>query len=107
MTSIPTVAPIATPATIPLLGNRGPKDGIRDPNSWTYGRNGKWAGHIVFGDGHVEYTEVFTPNGLFWEDRGQRLPDNLFRMEDGPGGIDVILAFTKEMTTDGPVLQYD
>jgi prepilin-type processing-associated H-X9-DG protein len=94
-------------STVPLVGNRGPKNGIHDASSYTYGRNGKWAGHIVFGDGHVEFVETFTPKGIFWEDHGQPLPDNLFRMESGPEGIDVVLAFTEAMTEEGPVLQYD
>ncbi len=94
-------------STVPLVGNRGPAEGIHDTSSYTYGRDGTWAGHIVFGDGHVEFVTTFTPNGLFWEDHGQRLPDNLFRMESGPDGVDVVLAFTSAMTEDGPVLQYD
>ena len=91
----------------PLLGNRGPKDGVANPDSWTYGRNGKWAGQIVFGDGHIEFVETFTVNGIFFESGGQLLPDNFFRMEQGADGLDVILSFTQEMTEDGPVLQFD
>ncbi len=91
----------------PLLSNRGPKDGVENPESWTYGRNGKWAGHVVFADGHVEFVETFTLNGIFFESGGQHLPDNLFRMEQGAEGLDVILSFTQEMTEDGPVLQFD
>ena len=91
----------------PLLGNRGPKDGVENLDSWTYGRNGKWAGQIVFGDGHVEFVETFTVNGIFFESGGQYLLDNFFRMEQGADGLDVILSFTQEMTEDGPVLQFD
>jgi prepilin-type processing-associated H-X9-DG protein len=87
-----------------LLGNRGPANGVEDPNSFTYGEDGRWRGHIVFGDGHVEFLEVFTPPGLVLETGA---PDNVFAMEEGPRGRDVILSFTLEMTDEGPVLQHD
>jgi len=91
----------------PLLGNRGPKDGIDDPNSWSYGRNGVWGGHIVFGDGHIEFLNTFTPGAVYREVDGMRESDNIFAMEDGPDGGDAILSFTKSMSDDGPELQYD
>jgi hypothetical protein len=92
---------------VPLLGNRGPADGVDDPGSYTYGLDGRWAGHVVFGDGHVEYIATFTLNSVFFDAGGQQQPDNLFRMDDGPDGADVILTFTKVMTEDGPVIQHD
>lgn len=92
----------------PLLGNRGPRDGVDNPQSYTYGRNGKWGGHIVFGDGHVEFVESFTPNGLtFRSSTGETLPDNIFKMDGKPNGSDAVLAFTKQMTKQGPTLQWD
>jgi hypothetical protein len=91
----------------PVLGNRGPADGIADPRSWTYGRDGQWAGHVVFGDGHVEFLQTFIPTGLSFDNGGQQQPDNIFRMEQGADGSDVILSFTKAMTGDGPQLQFD
>jgi hypothetical protein len=94
-------------SSTPLMGNRGPADGVDDPNSYTYGLDGRWAGQLVFGDGHVEYVETFTLNSLFYNAGGQRQPDNLFRMDDGPDGVDVILTFTESMTEDGPVIQFD
>ncbi len=92
---------------MPILGNRGPKDGVADPESWTYGRDGRWAGHLVFGDGHVEFIRTFTINSVFLKSGSSNQPDNLYRMEQGADGLDVILAFTKEMTENGPVLQFD
>ncbi len=91
----------------PLLGNRGPTGGVDDPGSYTYGRDGRWAGQVVFGDGHVEFIETFTLNSVFFDAGGQQQPDNLFRMDDGPDGADVILTFTKVMTEDGPIIQHD
>ncbi len=92
---------------IPLLGNRGPEDGVANPDSWTYNRDGRWAGHLVFGDGHVEFIRTFTINGIFLQTSGGNQPDNVFNMEQGADGSDVVLSFTKQMTADGPVLQYD
>jgi hypothetical protein len=94
-------------ARAPLVGNRGPKDGIDDPRSLTYGRQGVWGGHIAFADGHTDFTDSFTPSGVFFERGGETYADNIFAVEDGPGGRDAILSFTQEMTSDGPVLQFD
>ncbi len=91
----------------PLLGNRGPINGVDDSSSYTYGRNRKWGGHIVFGDGHVDFFESFFPAGLTYTQDGQLQHDNIFAMETGPTGSDAILSFTKQMTEDGPVLQHD
>lgn len=92
---------------MPIFGNRGPKDGIENPDSYTYGRNGRWGGHLAFGDGHTEFVETFTPSGLFLERDGRREQDNIFAMQDGAAGRDAIIAFTKAMSEDGPELQYD
>jgi len=94
-------------SNVPVLSTRGPKDGLDDPDSWTYGRDGSWAGHLVFGDGHVEYLTTFTPASVFYERNGQRYADNIFAIDDGIDGRDVIMTFTKEMTEDGPVIQHD
>lgn len=91
----------------PILGNRGPKDGIEDPMSYSYGRNGIWAGHMIFGDGSIDFIHTFTPGSVMFNDHGEMVPDNIFKIEDGPDGGDAILSFTKEMTEDGPVLQWD
>ncbi len=90
-----------------LLGNRGPKDGLDDPSSLTCGRDGRWAGNLVYGDGHVEFLDTFVPPGLAYGDGAERFPDNLFAMEEGPDGGDAILTFTKIMNRDGPVIQHD
>jgi hypothetical protein len=91
----------------PLLGNRGPKDGVDNPQSWSYGRNGAWGGHVVYGDGHIDFINTFKP-GLLYEaaDRTQA-EDNIFAMESGPEGGDAILSFTNKLDKNGPVLQHD
>ena len=91
----------------PLIGNRGPKDGIDNPQSLTYGRSGQWGAHVLFGDGHVEFINTFTPNGVVFIMRGETYQDNIYKMDDGPNGGDAVLAFTKQMTRQGPTLQWD
>jgi len=90
-----------------LVGNRGPKDGKEDPESYTYGRDGRWAGHIVLGDGHIEHLRSFVAGSVFYRGEGAARADNIFAVEDGLEGIDAILSFTKRMTEDGPELQHD
>lgn len=90
-----------------LAGNRGPKDGIDDPQSFTYGRSGQWGGHVLHGDGSINFHSTFTPEGLIYQRAGERHTDNLFAMDDGPDGVDAILSFTQEMTPEGPTLQHD
>jgi hypothetical protein len=81
----------------PLLGSRGPKDGVANPQSYTYGRDGTWGGYFVFGDGHVAFANTFTlPTG-----------DNVFAMERGATGDDAVIAFTKSLGKSGVELQFD
>lgn len=94
-------------SNFPLLGNRGPKEGIDDPKSMSYGKNGIWGGHILFGDGHVVFINSFTPNGMVYQHQGQGHADNIFKMDDGPNGSDAVLGFTKSMSKKGPELQND
>jgi hypothetical protein len=94
-------------STTVLLGNRGPENGIDNPASMTYGRNQQWGGHVVFGDGSIEFLHQFDHPRTSIEIDGERRADNLFAMETGAAGEDAILSFTREMTADGPVLQFD
>lgn len=91
----------------PLIGNRGPKDGVNDPNSFACGRDGVWRGHIAFGDGHIDFVETPTPAILSQKPGEKGAPDNIFKMESGPNGADVILGFTRTMSKKGPELQFD
>lgn len=94
-------------STFPVLGNRGPKDGIDNPQSYTYGRNGQWGGHLCFGDGHVSYVNTFSPNGIVYNFKGETKPDNIFKIDADFGGPDAVLGFTKKMLKAGPMLQWD
>jgi competence protein ComGC len=88
----------------PLLGTRGPAQGQPNPQSLTYGREGTWAGFQAFGDGHVDFTEVFDAKGLALAD-GR--PDNAYAMDTDPDGNDAVLAFTQVMRDGVPTLQWD
>ena len=96
-------------AAFPVLGNRGPRDGRIDPRSYTCGPHGHWTGHIVYNDGRVVMERTTAPEGVtfFGGPDGVRKPDNLFAFDDGVAGVDAILTFTKRMTDDGPVVQFD
>ncbi len=91
----------------PILGNRGPKEGKLDPKSYTCGPHGHWAGNVVFNDNHNELLMTATPKHVLFDSNGQKKQDDLFAFDDGIGGVDAILAFTKEMTQDGPIIQHD
>lgn len=82
-----------------LIGNRGPENGIDNPNSYSYGRSGIWGGHVLYGDGSISFTHDFILPGDH--------ADNLFNMDDGPDGADAILSFTRGMHPSGPELQFD
>ncbi|MCI0362771.1 MAG: hypothetical protein L0219_02750, partial [Phycisphaerales bacterium] len=77
-------------STFPILGNRGPKDGIGGVDFRSCGKNGVWGGHLVFGDGHIVFVNDATPNGVVFEMQGQRYEDNIFKMDGGPNGSDAI-----------------
>jgi hypothetical protein len=93
--------------SFPIFGSRGPRNGDDDPNSYTYGRDGRWAGFVVYPSGNVDLINTFTPPNVVFERGGERYQDNIFRLEDGEAGGDAILSFTKTMFEDGPELQFD
>ena len=97
----------ALSSRFPVLGNRGPRDGAPNPQSYTYGRNGQWGGHLIFGDGHVEYVDSFTPNGVTFDEGGETYQDNIFKLDGRANGGDSVLSFTQNMTKNGPTLQWD
>ena len=84
------------PSTYPVLSNRGPQDGIPDPNSWTM-LNGRWAGNVVFADGHVNFDATMSATA----------GDHLFQINTDAEGDDVIMSFTKNIWDGGFELQWD
>ncbi len=88
-------------ASLAVLGNRGPADGVASADSYSCGKNGSWLGSLVFNDNHLE-----TLSGKAGLKVG-RGPDNLFNFDPGLNGIDQVLAFTKEVKDNQAVLQHD
>jgi hypothetical protein len=94
-------------ANWPIVGNRGPLDGVHDPKSYTlqiHPPNDQWAGNVCFNDNHME-----SLRGLSGKPVDPNIPFNtqgMFRY-DGEDDADGILTFTKAMTPDGPVIQHD
>ncbi len=87
----------------PLLGNRGPRDGVESTDSWACLEDGSWAGQIAYGDGHVEL-RIGTAQA---RRSGSVGADQYFRIDDADRHSDAILGFTAEMDEDGPTLQWD
>jgi hypothetical protein len=98
-------------ARFAMIGTRGPKDGINDPNSITYkffGNRDEWCGNVLFTGGNVVFVDSFAPKqAVYLDAEGNEQPDNIFRFDDGRAGGDAILTVVKEMTPDGPVIQHD
>ncbi|MCZ6836114.1 MAG: hypothetical protein O7G85_10105, partial [Planctomycetota bacterium] len=93
--------------TFPIVGNRGPKDGD-DPSSITlkiHGSNKKWLGNIIFNDNHVVVSSEMVFDRV--DEDGNTFSDHIFRFDQAKSGLDAILTFTKAMTEDGPVVQWD
>jgi type II secretory pathway pseudopilin PulG len=86
----------------PLLGSRGPRDGIETIDSVTC-PNGMWSGRVLFADGHVDFLQS---TGAF-NRRSRFGPDNLFTIDDLEYGSDAILGFTESIDEDGVTLQWD
>ena len=91
----------------PIISNRGPKDGD-DPNSITlkiHGKSNQWVGNVVFNDNHVEVKRNMV---IEMKDKdGKTFKDHIFKFDQEKDGFDAILTFTKAMTEDGPVTQWD
>lgn len=96
------------PPNRPVIGSRGPKGGTPDPDSYTCDEHGNWRGIVVTSDNNYEFLDHFTPPGLFIATDDSHQPDNIFRIDDGVDGEDVILTFTLEVTEEhGPAIQHD
>ena len=88
-------------ASLAVLGNRGPADGVASADSYSCRKNGRWLGSQVFNDNHLETLSATA---------GLKIgggPDNLFNVDPGLNGLDQVLAFTKEVKDNQAVLQHD
>lgn len=93
--------------SVAVIGSRGPKDGVPSTASIACREDGTWRGSVAFGDGRVETFETTTPAGAWYASGGTRIQDGLFTFDDGVGGVDVLLGFTKAIWEDGPELIWD
>jgi hypothetical protein len=90
-----------------ILGNRGPLAGEPDWQSYTCGPHGNWAGNVVFHDNHTEMLDTMTPKQVVYKLEELERPDNIFAMETGPAGYDVIITFTKKIGKEKLEIQHD
>ena len=80
-----------------ILSDRGPKDGIHDPQSISYKNHGTkkvWRGNVVFNDGHVEMvTEQSKSPYLFpvYDYYQNRIDNNIFAEDDKISRMDIWL----------------
>lgn len=95
------------PGHVPVFGTRGPLDGVCDPASYTCDRAGRWSGMVVRNDNTTVQLDRMTPPGLYFGAGSDRQGDNIFAMEEGPQGEDVILTFTLAIDETGPTIQHD
>jgi hypothetical protein len=91
-------------SSMPILGNRGPRDGEPNVDSWVCDPGtGRWAGYFAYGDGHVVLVQGLGDARRRY-DGGE---DHVFRIDDEVRHGDSILGFTSGMDRDGPILQWD
>ena len=90
----------------PILGNRGPEDGVEGTYSTTLDADGIWRGHVVFADGSIDWQEG-TVMMTKWRRNEGYIDDNIFLMEDEASADDAILGFSYEMDDYGPVFVWD
>ena len=90
----------------PILGNRGPMDGVEHSNSITLDADGIWRGWIAFADGSIDWQEGATTTSK-WRRKDGYVDDNLFFMEDADSSDDAILGLTYEMDDYGPTFVWD
>lgn len=88
------------------LSNRGPKDGVGDPKSYTCDDDGRWQGNIVRGDNATEWLTSMTHDDFkTTDDEGDAVADNFFARQ---GSDDLILTFTQKISEAGEgTIQHD
>lgn len=91
----------------PLFGTRGPLDGRPNPDSYTYGADGTWAGWVVMADGSIQHISSFSPPSVGYSGMNGPGSDNIYAMEEGIYGGDAILTFTKSISEDDLEIQHD
>ena len=78
----------------PILGNRGPQDGLETTNSLTVDADGVWRGWVLFADGSIEWNEG-TTTASRWQRRVVESNVSIRPVRSG------------EMDDYGPILTWD
>jgi type II secretory pathway pseudopilin PulG len=89
----------------PILGNRGPKDGIEGTTSITLDADGIWRGWVLFADGSISWTEGTSITSK-WRRHDGVIQDTIF-LDEADSADDAILGFTLEMDDYGPTYVWD
>ena len=98
-----------------ILSDRGVEDGEHQTNTektvanLIHGNEKSWSGNLLYNDNHVDrFTERldfvnkpldgqddmnFAPDGIYFNPAGAPIPDNVFKLDNGDGGIDIALYF--------------
>ena len=92
--------------TFPIIGNRGPRDGQVQTESFTLDSDGQWRGWVCYSDGSIKWQEQ-TETPIKWSRSDSATHDNLFILEGGDNKDDAMIGVTVEMYDDGPVLVWD
>jgi hypothetical protein len=92
--------------SFPIIGNRGPIDGITRTDSLTLDGDGQWRGWVCYSDGSIKWQEQ-TETPIKWRRSDGASTDNLFVLEDEDNKDDAIIGVTIEMDEWGPVFQWD
>ena len=90
----------------PIIGNRGPEDGIEGTTSMTLDNDGVWRGWVLYADNSIEWNEG-TSTTSKWPRNDGISQDNLFLVEEDDSVDDAILGITLEMDDYGPVFVWD
>jgi hypothetical protein len=88
------------------LGNRGPRNGTPDPNSYTCDHKGNWSGNMAFADSSVEWLTVMQVPAVTPSDPSTTL-DNLFASDEALAENDMLITFTRAITGAGAEYQHD
>ncbi len=90
----------------PIIGNRGPRNGQVQPDSFTLDKDGQWRGWVCYSDGSIKWQEQ-TETPIAWSRSDGAANDNLFILEGGDNKDDAMLGVTSQMTEEGPIFIWD
>ncbi len=97
------------------IANRGVKMGSMEKEEYEasvtlkiHGSKKQWVGNVCFNDNHLEVSNSFIPDGMYYFDAGENVPDNLFNLDCAAGSGctiesgDSFLCLLDNMPDSGP-----